>query len=136
MELPPEDLGHGKMCGQLLRHMYGTRAAADRWQEECSTFLVRVGFRQRPGNPNVSFQETRCISVSVHGDDFTASGLADELGWYERRIGEEYEISIQPCIGPGPSDAKEAGVFNPVITSGSNTRPIPDRLKDSSRSVA
>ena len=32
VELPPEDPDHDKMCGQLLRHMYGTRAAADGWQ--------------------------------------------------------------------------------------------------------
>ena len=46
VELPPEDPNHGKMCGQLLRHMYGTRREADGLQEECSTLLVRLRFRQ------------------------------------------------------------------------------------------
>lgn len=116
VELPPEDPDHGKTCGQPLRHMYGTRAAADGWQEECSTFFVRIGFRQGSGNPNVFVHKTRHISVSVHGVDLTASGPVHELDWYENRIGEEYEISIQPRMGPGPGDAKEAGVFNRAIT--------------------
>ena len=31
--LPPEDDDHEDKCARLLRHMYGTRAAADGWQE-------------------------------------------------------------------------------------------------------
>ena len=33
VQLPPEDRDCGALCGKLLRHMYGTRAAADGWQE-------------------------------------------------------------------------------------------------------
>ena len=40
VQLPREDSDHESMCALLLRHMYGTRAAADGWQEECSTVLV------------------------------------------------------------------------------------------------
>ena len=36
VQLPVEDPDSGKLCAELLRHMYGTRAAADGWQEECS----------------------------------------------------------------------------------------------------
>ena len=32
------------MCGQRLRYTYGTRGAADVWQEECSTMLIGLGF--------------------------------------------------------------------------------------------
>ena len=45
VDLPTEDADHGSMCGQLLRHMYGTRGAADGLQEECSTMLVMLWFR-------------------------------------------------------------------------------------------
>jgi len=34
VQLPQEEPDHESMCGLLLRHMYGTRAAADGWQEE------------------------------------------------------------------------------------------------------
>ena len=40
VELPPEDPECGQSCGELIRHMYGTRPAADGWQEEYSTLLV------------------------------------------------------------------------------------------------
>ena len=45
VQLPDEDGDAQEMCAKLLRHMYGTRAAADGWQEECSTSLVALGFR-------------------------------------------------------------------------------------------
>ena len=32
--LPAEDDDHTTKCARLVRHMYGTRAAADGWQEE------------------------------------------------------------------------------------------------------
>ena len=96
--------------------MYGTRPAADGWQEEYSTFLVRLGFRQGMASPNVFHHEARGIACSVHGDDFTSSGPADALDWLEGAIGEEYEIAIAPRMGPGPGDAKEGRVLNRVVT--------------------
>ena len=56
------------------------------------------------------------MSSSVHGDDFTSSGPADALDWLEGSIAAEYEISIGPRLGPGPSDAKQARALNRVIT--------------------
>ena len=31
--LPPQDPGRDKFSGELLRHIYGTRPAADGWEE-------------------------------------------------------------------------------------------------------
>ena len=53
VDLPHEDPEHGDKCAELLRHMYGTRPAADGWQEEYSTALVRMGFVQGLASPNV-----------------------------------------------------------------------------------
>ena len=36
VELPAEDPDHGAMVGRLLKHMYGTRKAADGWHSEYS----------------------------------------------------------------------------------------------------
>ena len=44
--LPKEDPEHGEKCGLLRKHMYGTRAAADGWQQEYSGFLRSIGFTQ------------------------------------------------------------------------------------------
>jgi len=51
VDLPPEDPDSEGMCAQLLRHMYGTRGAADGWQEEYSTALISLGFRQGESCP-------------------------------------------------------------------------------------
>ena len=69
------------------------------------------------GQPKrVSRHKATGISCSVHGDDFTSSGPADALDWLETSIAAEYEISIGPRLGPGPSDAKQARALNRVIT--------------------
>ena len=53
VQLPREDPDSDDMVGKLMRHMYGTRMAADGWQEEYSTFLVDLGFRQGDACPNL-----------------------------------------------------------------------------------
>ena len=73
--LPPEDPDSGVLSAELLRHMYGTRAAANGWQEEySSTFVSVLGFAQGVSSPCVFRHEERGIVLNVHGDDFTATG--------------------------------------------------------------
>ncbi len=115
VNLPPEDPSYKDHCARLLRHMYGTRMAADGWQEEYSTLLIRLGFAQGTSCPNVFYHAEKTITCSVHGDDFTASGPKDALDWLETSIAEEYEITVGPRLGPGPNDAKEARALNRVV---------------------
>ena len=115
VQLPSEDPDSGSSCGLLLRHMYGTRRAADGWQEECSTSLVEMGFVQGEACPNLFRHELRGILCSVHGDDFTSSGPADALDWMEEEVQKRYEVTLQPRLGPGPHDAKEVRVLNRII---------------------
>ena len=59
---PTDDPDHARvMCGLLMKHMYGTRAAAD-------------GFVQGVASPCIFVLPTRGIACSVHGDDFTSTG--------------------------------------------------------------
>ena len=41
------------VCGLLRRHMYGTRRAAEGWQNEYSTRMVEAGFIQGDASPCV-----------------------------------------------------------------------------------
>ena len=67
--------------------MYGTRTAADGWQEEYSTMLIQeLGFQQGSASPNVFFHVGRGLRTSVHGDDFTTVGGRLELNWLEDAI--------------------------------------------------
>ena len=115
VQLPVEDKDSETMAAQLLRHMYGTRMAADGWQEEYSTFLVALGFRQGEACPNIFRHEKRGVVTSVHGDDFTTTGPADALDWFESAVKEKYEATIGPRVGPGPNDAKEGRVLNRIV---------------------
>ena len=116
VQLPEEDEDSASMCAKLLRHMYGTRPAADGWQEEYSTFLVEeLQFKQGLSSPCVFHHREKGIIVNVHGDDFTAVGPKDSLDWYEAKMEEKYELTKQPRLGPGREDAKEAIILNRVI---------------------
>ena len=116
VQLPEEDGDTLEWCGLLLRHMYGTRRAAEGWQEEYSTFLVHtLGFAQGSACPNLFKHHAKGIVCSVHGDDFTSSGPKSSLDWLEESIKEKYEATIQPRLGPGRDDAKEVRVLNRVI---------------------
>ena len=115
VRLPTEDQDSEEKCGLLMRHMYGTRRAADGWQEEYSTTLVGMGFAQGEAYPNLFRHEARGVMCSVHGDDFTSTGPKDGLDWFEEEVQRHYEVTIQPRIGPGKADAKEMRVLNRVI---------------------
>jgi len=116
VQLPPEDPDHAAKCAELLRCMYGTRSAADGWQTEYSTMLVQeLGFTQGTSCANVFYHSDKGIRMSVHGDDFTAVGSKVALDWMETEVKRRYEVTVQPRMGPGPSDAKTGLVLNRVI---------------------
>ena len=72
--------------------MYGTRAAADGWQQEYSGYLRTIGFEQGEASPCVFVHKGRNISTSVHGDDFTSVGPKVELDWLEAQLENKYEL--------------------------------------------
>jgi len=115
VDLPPEDSDHQNMCARLLRHMYGTRGAADGWQEEYSTTLVALGFAQGTSSACVFAHKTRQLFCSVHGDDFTTVGPCDELTWFEGEMQKRYELTLGARLGPGRDDAQEVTVLNRVL---------------------
>ena len=114
-DLPSTDSDHAEQCGQLLRHMYGKRIAVDRWQEECSTTLVRHCLRQGDACPNFVFHPIRYLAVSVHGDDFTPSGCKLHWYWFEATVAYEYEIALGPRPGPGVNDTEEGRALHRFI---------------------
>ena len=113
--LPSEDPDSQGMCGLLARHMYGTRGAADGWQEEYSTSLVDMGFVQGMSSACVFVHQGRGLFCTVHGDDFTTVGGKIGLDWFEGELKKRYELTVGPRLGPGEFDAKEATVLNRVV---------------------
>jgi len=95
--------------------MYGTRAAADGWQQEYSGFLRSIGFVQGSACPCLFVLSERQLVLSVHGDDFTTAGPKCELDWFERLLEETYELKKGGRLGPGAKDTKELTILNRVI---------------------
>ena len=95
--------------------MYGTRQAADGWQSECSSALREMGFDQGSASACVFRDYDKSIVLSVHGDDFTASGPASSLDWFEKTMRSRYELTCGGRIGPGPKDSKELRIPNRII---------------------
>jgi histone deacetylase 1/2 len=116
VDLPPEDADCQTMCAKLARHMYGTRGAADGWQQEYSSTLVRVlGFEQGLATPCAFYHRKRQLACCVHGDDFTTSGPKCDLDWFETQLTKVYECTVGARVGPGDGDSKEATVLNRVV---------------------
>ena len=105
--LPPELPDHGEMFGFLKKHMYGTRAAADGWQQEYAGFLISIGFCQGEACPCVLVHVERGLATSVHGDDPTTTGPKCEPDCFEEKLEAKYELEKGGRLGPGPDDVKE-----------------------------
>ena len=109
-----EDFDQGKMCGELLRHVYGPRPAADGWHGEVLRYPRPFGFCRRSCEPERA--PTKGIDCSVPGGDFTSLGPADALDWFENSVEKACELSIRSRLRLGPGDAKDVMFFNRVVT--------------------
>ena len=78
--LPAEDNQPG-MCGKLVKAMYGTRDAAQNWEEEYCDTVMGLGFDRGMASPCAFYHRERNLRVVVHGDDFTFCGLEEDLFW-------------------------------------------------------
>ena len=70
------------MCGRPNKSMYGTRDAAQNWEEHYSQVHKEIGFTQGLSSTCVFFHNERRIMVVIHGDDFTALGHDKDLDCY------------------------------------------------------
>ena len=116
VELPDEDEGHAQgMVGLLLKHMYGTKKAADGWHSEYSGTLIEMGFVAGAASACVFRHQSRNLSCSVHGDDLTTEGPKKQLDWFKAQLEQKYELKENARLGPGLEDDKEARVLNRLI---------------------
>jgi hypothetical protein len=115
VELPPEDPEHGRKCGRLKRHLYGTRGAAAGWEDEYSAFLQDIGFQRGLASGCLFYHPARDLRVVVYGDDFSAVGSCQELNWLEASMEERYAITKRGRLGPAPEDQKELTLLNRVV---------------------
>ena len=75
------------LVGKLLKHIYGTRKAADCWHCEYAGRLVSdLGFAMGDVSPCVFFTSERELRCSVHRDDITTVGSKTKLDWFKAEL--------------------------------------------------
>ena len=81
VKLPPEDWEEGDegRCGVLDFSLYGTRDAAQNWEEELGNLLTEAGLTRGKASPCLYRKEGSKLSASVWGDDVTAQGSNTDI---------------------------------------------------------
>eukprot|EP00973_Karenia_brevis_P094778 12424142-Karenia_brevis.AAC.1 len=95
--------------------MYGTRQAAQNWQNSVKKVMTKSGFAQARSSPCLFHHAERGIITMVHGDDFVSTGPGDSLTWMQGILSKEFEITTT-TIGPEKEDEKQVKVLNRTIT--------------------
>ena len=82
------------------------------WMEEYTRRLLEVGFVAGFATPCNFVCGEKELRVTVHGDDFTATGPTDSLQWLERGLAAAWEIKSE-YLGPGSAGCEtEVRVLN------------------------
>ena len=119
VKLPDEALEpherNGDVCGQLHYSLYGTRDAAQNWENKYSSFLGSLGFDRGLSSPCIFHHKARDMSIVVHGDDFTVLGLESHLHWLTAEFQKEFKIKMRGILGPDPHDTHEITLLNRVV---------------------
>ena len=81
IQIPAEDREPGDegKVAKLNLSLYGTRDAAMNCADCYTKFLLSRGFAIGRGCTCNFYHRERCISLTVHGDDFTSCGSAAAL---------------------------------------------------------
>jgi len=115
VELPEERRIPG-MCAKLIYNLYGTRGAAQAWEEHYGENMKKWGFEQGKGCTCVFVHHEKEIITVVHGDDFTSLGNDEALDWLHEKLAGEYEFKKKARLGPDEGDDKSARLLNRVIS--------------------
>lgn len=116
IELPSEDPDRQEgEVGRLSVCLYGTRDAANGWQEELASHLVSIGYRQGKGHPAVFYHAEKDIMTLVHGDDYVSSGSRSAMVWLEEQLQHKYKIKVQKLHRPEAGGMMEAKVLNRIV---------------------
>jgi hypothetical protein len=114
VELPPEDAAEG-MCGILEKSMYGTRDAAQSWENEYTDMLADAKFAQGKHSACVFFHAEREVRVVVHGDDFTVLGRSEQLDWFRGVISKRMEVKFRKRLERGKKGSVR--ILKRIVTS-------------------
>ena len=100
IQLPKEDARSGErdVCGKLLRTMYGTLDALEKWGEHYSQILLSHGFVRGRASPCHFTHPTWGVHLLVHGDDFVIVARREGRARTLKLLEDNFEIK-HTCAG-------------------------------------
>ena len=99
------------MCAKLRMSMYGTKAAAQNWQQKVQETMATLGFSFCEASTVLFCLPQRSLKCLVHGDDFVVSGEPIDLVWMRNELESKLEI-ITTLLGDEPGMSKEVKILN------------------------
>ena len=98
----------------LQKSLYGTRDAAQHFQNEVRKIMTSIGFESGGYNACTYFHRKRNLLSMVHGDDFATTGKEEDTKWLETKLKERFEIKTH-LIGKKENMSQEGKVLNRVL---------------------
>ena len=117
VQLPDEDprASEPGICGKLLKTMYGTLDAAERWAAHYTAVLESAGFTPGKASPCHSYHQGHDTWLLVHGDDFMIVGRSQGRTHAINALKGAYEVTIDTA-GPRPDDKHELKILGRILT--------------------
>ena len=81
--------------------MYGTRDAAQHWDDHYSQAHHEIGFEQGMASTGVFVHKEKNLIVVIHLDDFTALGHGKDLDWYRNWYRTGWTRKLRAGLDPG-----------------------------------
>ena len=86
------------------------RKAASGRDDDYARRLVNDGF-QRGRAASTRFYHLTCVSLAVHGDDFTFAATESELRKMRSRMCEGYHVKVRGILGSGKRNVREMEIL-------------------------
>ena len=102
------------MCAKLRMNMYGTKAAAQKWQKKDQETMATLGFSIGKVSPVLFCHHQRSLKCLVNGDDFVVSGEPVELVSMRNELESQLEIDAT-ILGDAPGMSKEVKILNSML---------------------
>ena len=95
----------------MERALYRTRRAAFLFRQYVIDWLGVVGFTRVSVAAQFFFHVGRQILLVIHGDDFAAAAVREQLDWLDEVLGQFFLIKVIGRVGPPEEGGQEEGFF-------------------------
>ena len=114
IRLPEEDAQAG-FVGRLLRTLYGTRDAANAWDEFFNEAIVRREYEVGLSSPCLYYCAAEDSSGWRHGDDLVFEGPDEWLDRLEEGLRSVMILQRRAKLGWGAADDKHVTILNRLV---------------------